>query len=434
MWAHIISTARARMLNNPFGVGVARRPLPVSGLFSPVRPGFVVAIPVRDEEERLPACLQSLALQRDRLGRSIPPTLVRIVVFTNNCTDQSASLARKLGGALSLDVRVVEARLPPSSAHAGAARRTVMDLAENWLEEGGERDGVILTTDADSQVAPNWIAENLAAFEAGAEAVLGRIELDGEGKFLPEALHRRGDLEDAYERLLTELSWLLDPLEHNPWPQHATISGASLGVTRTAYCRVGRLPRVPLGEDKALIALLSRQDARIRYCPTTHVITSGRTHGRAPGGVADTLAIRSREPDAFCDGALEPFRAAVARASWRGRLRRLHGAGHFYLNQDWAAELGLSASHANDIKKEAGFGAAWSVIEGRSPLFARRSLRPAELPEQIAIARRSLSLLGESGSGARQNVQTKFSISIRPLDLAGRSHSFDEESDGLVPT
>ena len=48
--------------------------------------------------------------------------------------------------------------------------------------EAGERDGVILTTDADSQVAPNWIAENLAAFEAGAEAVLGRIDLDGEGE------------------------------------------------------------------------------------------------------------------------------------------------------------------------------------------------------------------------------------------------------------
>ena len=126
-----------------------------------------------------------------------------------------------------------------------------------WKE--ARADGVILTTDADSQVAPNWIAENLAAFEAGAEAVLGRIDLDGEGKLLPEALHRRGELEDTYEGLLTELSWLLDPLEHNPWPHHATISGASLGVTRTAYCRVGRLPRVPLGEDKALIALLSRQ-------------------------------------------------------------------------------------------------------------------------------------------------------------------------------
>ena len=49
-------------------------------------PGFVVAIPVRDEEERLPACLRALAQQRDRLGQPIPPTLVRVVVFANNCS------------------------------------------------------------------------------------------------------------------------------------------------------------------------------------------------------------------------------------------------------------------------------------------------------------------------------------------------------------
>ena len=57
-----------------------------------------------------------------------------------------------LGGACRSTVRVVEARLPPAAAHAGAARRAAMDLAEAWLVEGGERDGVILTTDADSQV------------------------------------------------------------------------------------------------------------------------------------------------------------------------------------------------------------------------------------------------------------------------------------------
>jgi hypothetical protein len=420
------------MFDDPFGLRVSPLPLPSPGLVSPIRPGFVIAIPVRDEEERLPACLRALAQQHNQLGRPIPPALVRIVVFANNCTDQSASLARKVGGGLSLDIRVVEARLPPAAAHAGAARRAAMDIAEAWLEEQGERDCVILTTDADSQVAPNWIAENLAAFEAGAEAVLGRIDLDGEGKFLPEALHRRGELEDAYEGLLTELSWLLDPLEHNPWPHHATISCASLGISRTAYCRVGRLPRVPLGEDKALIALLSRQDARIRYCPTIHVITSGRTNGRAPGGVADTLRIRSREPEAFCDGALEPFRTAFARASWRGRLRQLHGAGRFALDQDWAAELGLSARDVNDIIKESAFGAAWSVLEDRSPLFARRLLRPAELPEQIAIARRSLAFLREGGSLARQHVQSKLRISIRALDDTCRSNSFDEEGGSLV--
>ena len=326
------------MFNDPVGIGAVRRPWPQSKLVPPIRPGFVVAIPVKDEEERLPACLRALALQLDRLGRPIPPTLIRVVVFANNCTDRSASLARKLGGDLPLDVRVVEARLAPATAHAGAARRAAMDIAEAWLVAGGEWDGVILTTDADSQVAPDWIAENLASFRVGAEAVLGRIDLDGEGELLPDALHRRGELEDAYESLLTELCWLLDPLEHNPWPHHATISGASLGITRSAYCRVGRLPRVPLGEDKALVALLSRQDARIRYCPTVYVITSGRTNGRAPGGVADTLRIRSREPEAFCDDALEPFRTAFARALWRGRLRQLHAAGRLALDQDWSAK------------------------------------------------------------------------------------------------
>ena len=253
-----------------------------------------------------------------------------------------------------------------------------------------------MTTDADSQVAPDWIAENLAAFEAGAEAVLGRIDLDDEGKLLPASLHWRGELEDTYERLLTKSAWLLDPLEHNPWPHHATISGASLGITRAAYCRVGRLPRVPLGEDKALIALLSRQDARIRYCPSVHVTTSGRTNGRAPGGVADTLRIRSREPEAFCDEALEPFRTAFARAHWRGRLRRMHSVGGLALDRDWARKLRICARQVDAILNAPAFGAAWSIIEGASQMFVRRLLRPADLPEQIAIARRSLARLLEA--------------------------------------
>src|SRR3984957_3913122 len=344
---------------------------------------FVVAIPVRDEEKHLPACLTALARQQDQFGGAIPPSLIRTVLYANKCTEQSASIARNLGRELSLNIRVVEEELPPASAHAGAARRAAMDLAEAWLMEECNPTGVILTTDADSQVAPDWIAENLAAFQLGADAVLGRIDLDDDGKLLPAALHRRGELEDAYEKLLTELSWLLDPLPHNPWPHHATISGATLGITRSAYCRVGRLPRVPLGEDKALVRLLSRADARIRYCPTVHVITSGRTKGRAPGGVADTLAVRSREPEAFCDEALEPFRSAFARAAWRGRLRQRHGAEGLVFDRDWAKKLKISPQDMDELVQESAFGAVWASIESRSPRFARQLLRPSELPEQI---------------------------------------------------
>jgi hypothetical protein len=120
------------MFNDRVGT-VAGFSLPLQGLASPIRPGFVVAIPVRDEDQRLPACLHALARQRDRSARSISPTQVRVVLFANNCTDRSASLARNLGGGLSLDVRVVEARLPPAIAHAGSARRAVMTLPRRGL-------------------------------------------------------------------------------------------------------------------------------------------------------------------------------------------------------------------------------------------------------------------------------------------------------------
>jgi hypothetical protein len=390
---------------------------------------FVVAIPVKDEEERLPACLEALARQRDRLGQPIPPKLIRVALFANNCTDRGASVAQRLGKSLSLDVRVIEAQLPPEAAHAGNARRAAMDMAETWLMEVGEEDGVILTTDADSKVTPNWITENLLAIETGADAVLGRIALDEEGELLPKALHERGALEDAYEGLLTELSWLLDPLEHNPWPHHATISGATLCVSLKAYRSVGGCPRVPLGEDKALIKALTRRDAKIRYCPSVRVVTSGRIKGRAPGGVADTLEIRSREPDAFCDAALEPFHTAFARAAWRGRLRRLHRAGLFSRNLFWAARLRLTQDDLEQIIKEPAFGAAWSEVEHRSPLFAGQLLKPAQLPGQISIASRWLARLHQ-GIGTEQTClphlaagkcQTAPSASADPSYRAKRS-------------
>ena len=134
----------------------------------------VVAVPVRDEAERLPACLDALAAQRDRDGRPMVFGTFGVAIFANNCDDKSAELVRSLARGLPFPVRVVEASLLPDFAHAGGARREAMNQADDWLSERTERDGVILTTDADSQVSSNWIANNLAAIDAGADAVLGR--------------------------------------------------------------------------------------------------------------------------------------------------------------------------------------------------------------------------------------------------------------------
>jgi hypothetical protein len=392
----------------------------------------VVAIPVKDEEQRLPGCLAALAAQRDRHGKSLDPACFGVVVFANNCNDRSADLARSLSEQLSLPVRVVEASLPPVEAHAGNARRAAMDIAEAWLDEERVSDGVILTTDADSRVSEDWISKNLAAIDAGADAVMGGIALDEEGDLLPEALHRRGRLESAYETLLIELSALLDPLAHNPWPHHATISGASIAVTGEAYLRVGGLPRVPLGEDKAFVAELVRHDAKIRFCPEVRVTTSGRLDGRAPGGVADTLRLRSNDPTAYCDELLEPFRVAIKRAKWRGRLRRLWCAGKFDGHGAWAGQLDILPADAKRICRAPSFGAAWSAIEHQSPLFARLLLTPAQLPGQISGARRALARLRKRRLSAREHIESEISVPVCPLNLCSVADRADEEACSLV--
>ena len=374
---------------------------PIQGSFRRV----VVAIPARDEVERLPACIDALANQVDKLGR--PLRNFGVVVFANNCTDDTARVARQAALQVRFDLRVVEQRLPRAISHAGGARRAAMDLAVDWLAEHSGEDGVLLTTDADSRVARDWIATNLAAFDEGADAVLGRIALDEEGKLLPPALHVRGKFEAVYEDLLAEISARLDPQECNRWPYHSTISGASVGLTQEFYRRVGGLPRAPLGEEKALVTALRRLDARIRFAPDVFVTTSGRTVGRAPGGSADTLRLRSHNVQAPCDEALELCSVAYKRALWRGRLRRLG----YMKTAKWRLTLGLSDATARDAQAASTFGAAWEIIERSSPALRRRLLTPSELPREIARARRLLGRLEEKLS-APQHVEPVFGASI----------------------
>src|ERR1700736_2223932 len=186
--------------------------------------------------------------------------------------------------------------------HAGGARRAAMDLAAEWLDEGCHADGLILTTDADSEPKSDWIAANRAAIMQGVDGVAGASELDpDDARLLPDIFHARGRIEAHYESLLTELFSHLDPRPHDPWPRHASEPGASLAVTLQAYRAIGGLPCIAFGEDGALVAALERTGMRVRHDPAVRVVTSGRIAGRAQGGVADTIRIPCDFPDALCD-------------------------------------------------------------------------------------------------------------------------------------
>src|ERR1700687_1588722 len=82
---------------------------------------------------------------------------------------------------------------PVMPAARGGGGRAAMDLAAEWLDEGCHADGLILTTDADSEPKSDWIAANRAAIMHGVDGVAGASELDpDDARLLPDIFHARG--------------------------------------------------------------------------------------------------------------------------------------------------------------------------------------------------------------------------------------------------
>ncbi len=327
-----------------------------------VKPRAIVAIPVRDERDRIAACLRALDAQED-----VPRGGFGIILFLNNCVDDTETVVVETRASMAWPVRVVTQTF--EAANAGWARRAAMEAAASWLREVGAEDGVILTTDADSRVDPCWLARNLRGIANGADAVAGRLALDpDDAAALPATLHARGRLESTYEALLTEIEARLVPEPGNPWPCHWTASGASLCVRLAAYARAGGMPALPLGEDRAFVAALRASGARVRHDPQIVVTTSGRVEGRARGGAADTIKLRCDIPDSPCDPRLEP----VARMLWRLTLTRRGPA------------RDLSLPRRAPFLDRALNGARVDQLDLDRPATP---LRPSELPVQIRLAR-----------------------------------------------
>jgi hypothetical protein len=219
---------------------------------------------------------------------------------------------------------VVEVDLPVGEAHVGSARRLAMDEACRRLLSVGRPRGVIATTDADTLVAPTWLAATLREVEVGAEAVGGRILVAArERGAMPPPVRSRFLRNVGYHALASEVAARLDPRPGDPWPCHEQFFGASLALTARAYRAVGGLPVLPSSEDKALGLALRRLDLEIRHSLDVRVFTSGRLAGRAPGGLAALLAGWSNPTLGDRFQCVPSAATVVARATSRRALREL---------------------------------------------------------------------------------------------------------------
>ena len=257
---------------------------------------MVVVVPVRDEAAGLAATLHSLMAQREFSGAPFYPARYEVLLLVNNCTDESASIARYFACTYpDFPLHVEEIHLPPVDAHIGHVRRLLMDAACHRLEAAGALQGIVASTDGDTQVDTFWLAHTHQEFGRGVDAVGGRIALDPLASIDPATL-RRHRCDTAYRLALARLESLLDPDHADPWPRHHQHFCASLAVTREAYLKVGGVPPVRYLEDEALVGELRRADMRVRHSPQVRVLTSPRCDGRAEVGLSWQLREWSGRP------------------------------------------------------------------------------------------------------------------------------------------
>ena len=313
-----------------------------------------------------------------------------VVLLLNNCTDDSETIAQRLAPDLRFRLDIISRDLPPEQCNAGHARRLAMALA---AEQAGA-SGVLLTTDADSVVPSDWVARNLDGLRKGADLVCGRAVIDPlDAALIPAHLHADDALECKLIALLDDLAWMLDPEIHDPPPRHTEASGASIGVTVEAFNRVGGVPAIASGEDRAFVRALWMIDARVRHDPAIEVIVSGRTVGRAQGGMADAIRRRMIQQDEYTDDQVEPSFDAFRRYSLRQRARRAWAG-----SSDLAlpADLAMSPPVVAKILTHRFFGSAWAGLEAASPILRRRRVRFADLRTQIDAARILLQRLART--------------------------------------
>ncbi|MEO7854851.1 MAG: glycosyltransferase [Rubrivivax sp.] len=210
---------------------------------------IAVIVPAHDEAEHIGGCLASIR----RAGEN--PLLrnerVQIFVALDACKDRTGYIADQHGATL-----VVLDQNNVGAARALAARAAVAAGAR-WLA----------FTDADSQVAPDWLAAQLSL---GAEAVCGTVTV-GDWSSRHTIVRERHDA--AY----------------SDRDGHRHVHGANLGVRTDAYVRVGGFDALVCNEDVALVEALQEAGVVIAWSMRPKVMTSARRDFKAPNGLGATL-------------------------------------------------------------------------------------------------------------------------------------------------
>jgi 1,2-diacylglycerol 3-beta-glucosyltransferase len=117
-------------------------------------PNFLILIPAHNEEQLLPACLESIQ-QSD-----YPASNLRIHLIADNCDDRTAEIASAYGA--SVHVRMNQELIGKGHALRWAVERLASDITQ--------ADGIVIL-DADSVISPNFFRVMAARLERGERVI-----------------------------------------------------------------------------------------------------------------------------------------------------------------------------------------------------------------------------------------------------------------------
>ena len=245
-----------------------------------------VVVPVKDEEHEILNTLHALYNQVDSSGNKLNKDIYEVLLLINNSKDRSYQIALNYRNThTDFNLFIEDINLAPPVAHIGKARRLLMDEAYRRFMSNQKPDGIIVSTDGDSQVDAKWVWHILMAMSKGVDAVGGRI--------IPVSLPSQVRLPHlqnvAYRYYVSRLETIINPCPHDPWPRHFQCYGPSLAVTCKAYERAGRIPILPYLEDEEFRKALYRMDAKVRMCPDVKIYTSSRFKGKVDFGFSVQL-------------------------------------------------------------------------------------------------------------------------------------------------
>jgi len=269
---HSPPTTHHYLDHNVSSIGLDEPPLSVSPLTT-----ITVLIPVRNEENNITACLESLSRQ------TYPMTLFQVIIIDDHSTDGTWPLLQSL-------------RFPDMQTQylqlADTAPDTVKAHKKFAIERGVHqaRGELIVTTDADCSFHPDWLTTLAGFYEAtGAKFIAAPVKI-GEGT-------RSATFLAIFQTLdFVTLQGITGAAVHRKF--HSMCNGANLAYQRSAFLEVDGfrdIDDIPSGDDMFLMhKIYKKYPSQVFFCKSRQAIVTTRPETHWKGFVHQRIRWASK--------------------------------------------------------------------------------------------------------------------------------------------